>query len=268
MSNLLKSNWVILKQDTKRVIDYNPVIADKLDILQQALLKQKSFAEEDGFVAGLNVNQVEVVCQDQKEVQEEDIEVIYENLLREANGKAKEIVDKAQNEADNIKEQAFSQGQDAGYREGKDAADKEYALKLKELSEKENQLQQEYDKKIQELEPILLNTVADVYQYIFGLEIEKRKDVLLHVIHNTILKLESSHVFTVRVSNEDYKYVNDNANIISQNVSETKTIEIIEDSSLSVTQCIIETDGGLYDCSIDVELDELTKAIKALAYSQ
>lgn len=262
MSNLLKSNWVILKQDSKRVIDCNPLIANKLDLLQQSYLTQQSSDNEGDFIAGLQVDQIEVLHQ----VEGHDSKTVSENRVKEANEKAKEIMDESYKKAEVLKEQAFLEGKEKGYQEGKEKAQKELQLKLQELSDKEYQMTQMYKKQLEEMEPLLLNKIADIYQYVFNVEFEKRKDVLLHVIHNTVLKLESSRNYIVRVSHEDYDYVIENANRLSKNISEAKTIEIIEDSSLVKSQCMVETDGGLYDCSIDVELDELTKAIKTLAY--
>ena len=42
-------------------------------------------------------------------------------------------------------------------------------------------------------------------------------------------------------------------------------IDIIADPLLNDSQCIIETDGGIFDCSIDTELDNLIREIRALS---
>ncbi len=266
LSNLLKSDRVVWKQDTKRVIDTNALIADKLELLQKTLEeKQLQSGEEDDFVAGLKASQIELIC---KEQEEEKNKKTMEETLREAEEKAEGIVREANSEAAGIKERAYQEGADKGYAEGQKKAETELAGKLQELKKKEKQLEESYQQKLQEMEPLILNAVADVYQYVFSLETDKRKDILLHVIHNTVLKLEGSRTFIIRVSNEDYKYIKENKEKLMQKVSEMKSLEIIEDTSLSVSQCMIETDGGLYDCSIDVELDELTKAIKSLVYTQ
>ena len=42
-------------------------------------------------------------------------------------------------------------------------------------------------------------------------------------------------------------------------------LDIIADPLLNDSQCIIETDGGIFDCSIDTELDNLIREIRALS---
>jgi len=45
-------------------------------------------------------------------------------------------------------------------------------------------------------------------------------------------------------------------------------LEIAEDMTLSPTQCYIETDNGIYDCSLDTELAELSRKLKLLSYEK
>ena len=41
-------------------------------------------------------------------------------------------------------------------------------------------------------------------------------------------------------------------------------LEIFEDSKLSKMQCLIETDNGIVDLSLDVQLGNLKKALKMM----
>ena len=43
------------------------------------------------------------------------------------------------------------------------------------------------------------------------------------------------------------------------------SLEIISDLSLEGNQCIIETDTGIFDCSMDVQLKNLIKDLKSLS---
>ena len=39
-------------------------------------------------------------------------------------------------------------------------------------------------------------------------------------------------------------------------------MDIVEDATMKKNQCIIESDTGVYDCSLDIELNNLIKDIK------
>ena len=43
-------------------------------------------------------------------------------------------------------------------------------------------------------------------------------------------------------------------------------MEIIEDMTLKKNECMVETDGGIYDCSLDGQLEALRKELLLLSY--
>ena len=45
-------------------------------------------------------------------------------------------------------------------------------------------------------------------------------------------------------------------------------LEVVEDITLSKNQALIETDGGIYDCSLGTQLDELGKKLRLLSYEK
>ena len=48
-------------------------------------------------------------------------------------------------------------------------------------------------------------------------------------------------------------------------MSKDITLDITTDDTLGKNDCIIETDGAVFDCSLDKELANLTKKIKMLS---
>ncbi|MBR6293999.1 MAG: flagellar assembly protein FliH, partial [Lachnospiraceae bacterium] len=70
----------------------------------------------------------------------------------------------------------------------------------------------------------------------------------------------------VHVSRDDHEYVSSNKDELLSDVSASANVEIIEDSTLKEGNCFIETDGGIYDCSIGTELELLKKELKILSY--
>ena len=48
-------------------------------------------------------------------------------------------------------------------------------------------------------------------------------------------------------------------------VPQNGSLEIVKDATLERNQCLIETDGGIFDCSLDVQLENLIMDVKALS---
>ena len=42
-------------------------------------------------------------------------------------------------------------------------------------------------------------------------------------------------------------------------------LDIVADTTMKKNECIIETDAGVFDCSLDIELNNLIKDIKLLS---
>ena len=46
------------------------------------------------------------------------------------------------------------------------------------------------------------------------------------------------------------------------------SLEIIADMTLSKNDCMIETEGGIFDCGLGTQLQELGKQLKLLSYTE
>ena len=91
--------------------------------------------------------------------------------------------------------------------------------------------------------------------------------MVLHLLQNAIRNVEGSKNFLVHVSAEDHEYVNENKDELTAGLGESASVEIINDVTLSAGNCFVETDSGIYDCSIGTELELLKKELRVLSYS-
>ena len=225
MSNLLKKGSTITKSE--RVIDYNEKIKEKL----QAVIDAESAAGDqssDGFVNGLTADVVERLTQD----------------------------DDA-NEETSATQEGLAQA-DAEYSLRKDELEKEYESRKK-------QLEQEYTEKRNKIEPELIDVLTDVYNKVILSIADEDKEVLVHLINGVLSDAEKSDEFVIKCSPQDYSYISENQGKIFCNMSKDITLDITTDETLGKNDCIIETDGAVFDCSLDKELANLTKKIKMLS---
>ena len=52
---------------------------------------------------------------------------------------------------------------------------------------------------------------------------------------------------------------------ISKEIGAAIQVEVLADASLQEHQCMIETDSGVFECGIDVQLDNLLGTLKSLS---
>lgn len=278
MSNLLKKGYTITKND--RVIDYNELIKAKLQTILES--DQRESADPDGFVRGLSAEVVEELVSDDdtdaatgngdanadSETVSKRISAAEEeakNIIDEASQQAEQIISDAKQQVENDREQAVAQG----YREGLDKAKTEMDIKVKtleqEYEDKKQTLEQECEQYKSRLEPELVEVLMDVFSKITMTVAEDNQDIIIHLINGVLKNTEQSKEFVIKVSLDDYPFVVNNQGKLYCAMTKEVSIDIIEDSSLGRNQCIVETDGGVFNCSLDVELSNLIKKIKLLS---
>lgn len=278
-SNLLKYQYVTLNEEDARVIDYNERIAEKIAELSQNLQEtmESESADEfvDGFSDGLDAEQVSALLDDDAG-NVIKAEPVYdgpspEELLAQAQEQIDAMLANAQVEAEMMKNRAYEEGQKQGYQDGLLKATQELEAKedmlRREYEEKENRLTGIYQQKLEETEPVLIDTLTDIYEHIFHVKLSDERDVIVHLIGNTLRKTDSSSEYLIHVSSEDLAFVSMHKDALMEAGGiVNSSVEFIEDVTLKKNQCLIETDGGIFDCSLGVELKELKKQLLLLSY--
>lgn len=245
-----------------RVIDYNQTIQEKIEKLQKELKTQAAMEGKDstGFVEGLDPYVVEELVEE-----EIDYEQQVEEMLEQAKADAQAIRQDALDEAEQIKEAARQSGKIEGYNEGRQQATVELEEQKLELKRQQEAREKEYHKKILEMEPMLVEAILPVFEKVTKVLTKDKKDLILHLVNSVMERAESSKEFVIRVSKQDGDFLRENKEKINGATNENCVVEILEDVTLEPLQCLIETDSGVYDCSLDTQLAELTDAVKILS---
>jgi len=280
-SNLYKWNYMNIPSEEKRVIDSNTLIEQRISEIASKIIKD----QKPDFVSGLNADVIEVLLQDQDETGEiagnvikangdaeavqEQIQFDAEAIIAEAHAEAERIKSEAAAIALSEKNRVLAEAKSMGYAEGLEKAKRENEQLQNELKMKAMQLEAEYQEYIDEIEPRFVDTITSIYEHIFHVELESYREILVYLISATLRKSENSRQFLIHVSQEDYPYVSmQKKQFISGITSTNSSIEIVEDLTLSRNECLIETEGGIFDCGLGTQLTELGQKIRLLSYEK
>lgn len=287
-SNIYKFHQVNIQNDDKLLIDNNEKIAKKIELLEEQMLKELKGDEDteplDGFSGGLNAEQVDALISDEQGEGEREASSKQDSAeaLALISAQAQEILASARREADSIKsgalmeahvdienlrqstyEEAKAEGYDAGYRE----AIKQVELQEERLREERKKMEEEYQELIRALEPKFVETLTDIYEKVFQIDLKKEQSIVMHLISSTMHKIEGNSNYLIHVSKEDYPYVNmKKSELLASSLSANASVELVEDMTLGPNDCIIETDGGIFDCGLGTQLEELTQKLRLLSY--
>lgn len=276
MSNLLKRSSVINKDE--RVIDYNDLIKKKIQTIMESKHNEMN---ADGFINGLHADVVEELISDdgtadaltddaamgeqQAAASLENANAEAERIIEEARLQAEQIIADANKNAD----AAFEEAKQNGYYEGNEKAQEEMNIKQAQLEvefdNKRKELEQEYNNLKESIEPELVEVITDVFRKVTGVVAEDNQEIILHLINDVMHNADGSRDYVIKVSPDDYKFLVNNQGKIYCAMSREVNIDIVEDATLERNQCMIETNTGIFNCSLDIELNNLIKNIKLLS---
>lgn len=288
MSNLFKGGFVSYDDTEKYVIDSNELANQKIEAFQEAEMQRKraeqaseegfpTEGEEGEFVPGIGMEQISQLTEDQGMLDsfpdpQFDMEAMQAEMdlkLQQAQEQADSIIQNAQEQANSIiaqaQEEGHRQGYEAGYQEGAMAAE---ALKT-EIEQQRGDLEAEYQQLVDGLEPEMVDVLTQIYEHVFGIEFREDKEIILHLLKSTLSRIEPGNDLIVHVSSDDYDdVIEEKASLEACVTSPNTTMEIIEDPLLKENECMIESDSGVYDCSLGVELSEISRKLKLLSFDR
>ncbi len=282
-SNLYKAGWVVVQQDEKRVIDNNSRLEEKLSAVINTMpvaYEEENYGEEEGFTDGLFAQQVDallapeggetVIKGEAAREREElllEIEAAKEELAQ-LRMQADSMIADAKSEIGAMQMKAYEEAKNQGYqegerlgREGAEAAKAQYLQKKKEL-------EQEYQRKCDEIEPEFIDAITGIYEHIFKVDLSRYKGIVVNLLENVLQKTEGNRNFMIHVSKVDYENVMASRDRLRAEAGGGTSLEIIEDITLKKTQCYIETESGIFDCGLDTQLNELGRKLKLLSYEK
>lgn len=295
MSNLYKYIPVDFETEEKRIIDSNAILEDivneryaELKRQQEALLADEEGDEPKKFVEGLSFAEVDmndyseeggIVFQDSEEddqgIDGEEMiasgmeipsyDELADDILAEANQRAEEIIAEAKAEAESIRQRAEEEGFKQGMKNATDTVEAENAALREDLERQRIALEEAYQEKVKDIEPQLVSVIADIYEKVFSIQFAEKRELLLNLVKNAVNQIENSKEFLIKVPKDNLQFVMDHKDELQEQVGQYVTIEIISDNELTDNMCVIHTDSGVFDCSLDIQLDNLTRDLKSLS---
>lgn len=294
MSNLIKSGFIAFSQNDKLVIDANEnkiIKAIDADVEEKRAVEQTSVEEalaealiHDAELEGVEFDDGNLLTMDTSSLpllglSEEEEQLRIDEFLQTARAEADVIISKAHDEAEQlraeafdeaerIKQQAQEEGYQIGYNEAIEKASIEVAKKEEELDHRiqmaEQDLKNREELLVKETENQMIDLLCQLIPSITGVVIDNQKDVLLYMINAAMHDLDNSKNFVIKVSSDDYSELLERKEEIYGALNPAIDMEIFEDAKLMPMQCMIETDNGIVDVSLDVQLDNLITALRLM----
>ena len=284
MSNVIKA-YNIRYTEEKKEIDMNQRAEEfqrlyienlpkfkEIDEPEEHEVQESYFlADDSGMVFPQTEEEIAQFCENSKTKLQTELQQLREaaeeecRLLRmEAEEECKKLIADSVKSTEAEREKILSEAQQSGYEEGRQRAVQEAESLRQELLQKISEQEADYENKLESLEPDIVELIIGIVHNLTGVLLDERRDIILHIIRHSMLGIENSSSFIVRVSKDDFDFLNSRKQELLNELQGNK-IEIIVDPMLTRAQCTIETDTRIIDCSLDVQLKNLTSDLKMLA---
>ena len=265
MSSLYKQYFVINQAKGARVINSDELVEKKLAELKKNMdLSKTQPPDEEGFSLGIGAPVVEVE-------QEPEVDHVAlakeeaEKLLADAKAQSDTMIQEAEDHVQELQAAAKEEGYAAGYAEGTGKAREEQTAWLTEHETQQNIQRQQYEEKLRDMEPQLLDVILHVIEKVFHIQFSDKKEILLYLIGRAIDGTEGSQNFIIRAGKENYPYLHSHKEELAACVRADATLDVIADNLIEEDACMIETDGGIFDCTLSAELGNLMKDLRSLS---
>lgn len=167
-------------------------------------------------------------------------------IIREAEEEAQAIIDEA-NEAARATHQR-------GFEEGREEALAQFTQHIGSALAKVQQM-------ADELEPLYVSLVRECVEKIIDAELKVHPDMIVGVVRNALRDARQQREIIVRVHPADSEALNKNKPRLLEMLARAQSVDIREDESISRGGCVVVTELGTIDASLERQLDALQQAL-------
>ena len=167
------------------------------------------------------------------------------------------LVSRAQEEAESIKKSAFEEG----YRKGLEKSEKD----IEEFRSKIHEFMGATKEVFEYIAPDMLEMSVDIAKRIVKREVEVDPQVLLDIIVD-VLKTASKNEpkINIRVNPQAVTFIKDTLPNMSYAYGIDAKINIISDPSIDEGGCVFQTNNGIVDASVDTQIEIIKKALEGI----
>ena len=153
--------------------------------------------------------------------------------------------------------EGFAAGREEGYEEGRESV-KPIADKLSELTE---HLVEERKKIIEGASRMVVELAYEIARRVVHDEISQRKDAVLKQVESALKKIVDKEKVVVRVHPGDLELVKEQESTWRAVVDGIKYFSVVEDKQLEPGDVVIETNSGIVDARIEVQLAHIKRVL-------
>ncbi|AZR73879.1 hypothetical protein BBF96_11055 [Anoxybacter fermentans] len=236
MSKIIKAEWIRQEDKLRQLFVEKTEKKEDIDSKEPEILKLKEEAEKEAAL---------IIEQARKEA---------EKLLSQSEAEIQEMMETGYNEG-------YKQGVEEGYRAGMEQILNEMGKLIQNLQKEIERTQMIMESKVQGLSSRLIRLSIQIAERIIRRQVELNPEIIIEQVESILKDMMRVKSLVIRVNPSQFEIVKgaqDRFLALTHGIDE---IEFVIDHSLKPGDCIIETDSGGVDASIETQLEMITSLL-------
>jgi type III secretion system HrpE/YscL family protein len=182
---------------------------------------------------------------------------VIQSELVSAAQEARRITNEAEEEAQRIREQAEADADEfkqRGYQEG-------YEEGLGQYTEKVAAALLQVQNSMNDIEPQYVRLVRACVEKILGQELKLHPDAIVGIVRNALVDARQQREIIVRVHPDDVDQLKKNQGRLLEKLARASAIEIRADAAVTRGGCIVVTELGTIDATLQRQLEAIETAL-------
>jgi flagellar assembly protein FliH len=190
------------------------------------------------------------------------------DIVAEAKMLSEQSLHDANQQVEQIKQQAYAEGYEKGAVEGKQIVLDEMQQILHEAVENAQRVVDNAGKEAKEMilaaERQIVDIALAVASKILAREIEENPFVVLPIVKAALEKVRDQEQIVVRVGVEDFDAVLHAKQDLQIMIGREHDLKIMADRTIEAGSCVIDTSYGMVDARMDTQFESLKKALQGV----
>ncbi|MEW6181655.1 MAG: FliH/SctL family protein [Bacillota bacterium] len=194
-----------------------------------------------------------------------------EDLVMEASQKlsaedprqaAARIVKEAEEQASSVREQAYREGFEKGYREGRAGAEEETRLMLVRMRETLREVEAERVSTLTQLEREVVDLAQGIAERIVASELKTNPEVVLSIAREALSIVRDRPSILAQVNPDDLETCQQARQQFEMLLPEGAVLRILPDPQVERGGCVLDTGQGVVDATLVSRWAEIIEAMK------
>ncbi|NLI88838.1 MAG: hypothetical protein GX366_00290 [Epulopiscium sp.] len=189
------------------------------------------------------------------------------NIVEEAKRQAEEILNQASIESEQAALQTLEIAKEEGYKQGYNEGQNGANQLIEEAKEVLKEAKEEKIRILKQTEPEIIEMIIGISNRIISEELNYNKDIIILLVNKAIKEISSDiqdSEISIKVPSEDYDYVIEKQDIITEAISNPENLKFFKDPNLEKGTCLVETPFGSLECNVNESLLEVEKQLRLI----